>query len=217
MAVLPVARRKTSLQNSIGTIRRRCAAPITCSSASNSSRRAGKVEENLRWQGVETVTINWRSGQRPPRIQGQVLFWAAIAGVVVGAISAHAQNDIHNGPVAVRPMITAPDLMGKTPRIRKIACRSRRRPQYVQHPAPSCFPHHAPRPQRRGAAELVGGNCGLNSSRALPTFVRPKPSPGEFYYIIGGCVPDSVPRHFVRKAPSRNSDPDAPLSRPAAN
>jgi len=52
----------------------------------------------------------------------KVLFWVpAMAGVVPGAISAHAQNDIHNGPVAVRPMITAPQLMGKTPPIRKIA------------------------------------------------------------------------------------------------
>ena len=52
----------------------------------------------------------------------KVLFWVpAIAAVVLGAISAHAQNDIHNGPVAVRPMITAPQLMGKTPPIRKIA------------------------------------------------------------------------------------------------
>ena len=29
----------------------------------------------------------------------------------------------------------------------------RRRPQYVQHSAPSCFPQHAPRPQRRSIAE----------------------------------------------------------------
>jgi hypothetical protein len=45
----------------------------------------------------------------------------AIAAVVLGANSTHAQDDIHNGPVAVRPMITAPLLMGKTPQIRKIA------------------------------------------------------------------------------------------------
>ena len=34
-----------------------------------------------------------------------------------GAIPAHAQADIHNGPVAIRPMVTAPQLMGKTPPI----------------------------------------------------------------------------------------------------
>ena len=32
-----------------------------------------------------------------------------------GAIPAHAQADIHNGPVAIRPMVTAPSLVGKTP------------------------------------------------------------------------------------------------------
>jgi hypothetical protein len=39
--------------------------------------------------------------------------------VVFWAIPSLAQ-DIHNGPVAIRPMVTAPQLMGKTPSIRKI-------------------------------------------------------------------------------------------------
>ena len=40
-------------------------------------------------------------------------FWVlAIAGVGLWATSTHAQND---GPVAIRPMVTAPSLMGKTP------------------------------------------------------------------------------------------------------
>ena len=34
---------------------------------------------------------------------------------------------------------------------------------------------HAPRPQRRSVPELAGSDGGLNSSRALLTFVRPKP------------------------------------------
>ena len=38
------------------------------------------------------------------------------------------------------------------------------------------FPQHAPRPQRRSVAELAGSDSGLNSSRALLTFVCPKPS-----------------------------------------
>jgi hypothetical protein len=48
----------------------------------------------------------------------KVLFWVlAIGGVGLGAISADAQADIHNGPVAIRPMVTAPQLVGKTPPI----------------------------------------------------------------------------------------------------
>ncbi len=39
--------------------------------------------------------------------------------VVFWAIPSLAQ-DIHNGPVAIRPMVTAPQLMGKTPSIPKI-------------------------------------------------------------------------------------------------
>jgi transposase len=38
------------------------------------------------------------------------------------------------------------------------------------------FAQHAPRPQRGSVADLAGDDCGLNSSRALPTFVCPKPS-----------------------------------------
>jgi hypothetical protein len=38
-----------------------------------------------------------------------------------GADLAHAQTDIHNGPVAIRPMVTAPSLVGKTPPVLKIA------------------------------------------------------------------------------------------------
>src|ERR1700722_2232993 len=45
-----------------------------------------------------------------------------------------------------------------------------------QRSAPSCFPQPAPRPQRRSVPELAGSDGGLNSSRALLTFVRPKPS-----------------------------------------
>jgi hypothetical protein len=36
------------------------------------------------------------------------------AGVALWALSGHAR-DIHDGPVAVRPMVTAPSLIGKTP------------------------------------------------------------------------------------------------------
>src|ERR1700677_1923122 len=43
---------------------------------------------------------------------------------------------------------------------------SRRRPEYVQRSAPSCFPQHPPRPPRRSVAELAGGDRGPNSSRA---------------------------------------------------
>jgi hypothetical protein len=42
----------------------------------------------------------------------KALLWVFAIG---GAIPAHAQADIHNGPVAIRPMITAPSLLGKTP------------------------------------------------------------------------------------------------------
>jgi hypothetical protein len=39
-----------------------------------------------------------------------VVFWA----------NPSLAQDIHNGPVAIRPMVTAPQLMGKTPPIQKI-------------------------------------------------------------------------------------------------
>jgi transposase-like protein len=42
--------------------------------------------------------------------------------------------------------------------------RSRRGRQYVQRSAPSCFPQHPPRPQRRSVAELAGGDGGLSSA-----------------------------------------------------
>jgi transposase-like protein len=38
-----------------------------------------------------------------------------------------------------------------------------------QRSAPSCFPQHAPRPQRRSVPKLAGSDGGLNSSRALLT------------------------------------------------
>jgi putative transposase len=44
------------------------------------------------------------------------------------------------------------------------AIRSRRGRQYVQRSAPSCFPQHPPRPQRRSVAELAGGDGGLSSA-----------------------------------------------------
>ena len=37
---------------------------------------------------------------------------------------------------------------------------SRRRPEYIQRSTPSCFPQHAPRPQRGSVAELAGSDCG---------------------------------------------------------
>jgi hypothetical protein len=44
-------------------------------------------------------------------------FWImASVGVGLWAASAHAQ-DMHNGPVAIRPMVTAPSLVGRTPPI----------------------------------------------------------------------------------------------------
>jgi hypothetical protein len=45
----------------------------------------------------------------------RLLLIAVVVGAMLWAISAHAQKDIHNGPVAIRPMVTAPSLMGKTP------------------------------------------------------------------------------------------------------
>jgi hypothetical protein len=45
----------------------------------------------------------------------RLLLIAVVAGAMLWAISAHAQKDIHNGPVAIRPMVTAPSLMGKPP------------------------------------------------------------------------------------------------------
>jgi hypothetical protein len=41
--------------------------------------------------------------------------------VALGGLPALAQNDIHNGPVAIRPMVTAPHLVGKTPTIPKFS------------------------------------------------------------------------------------------------
>jgi hypothetical protein len=46
-------------------------------------------------------------------------------------------------------------------------CRSRRGPEHLQHPAPSRFPQHAPRPQRRSASELAGRDRGLNTDQAF--------------------------------------------------
>ena len=57
-----------------------------------------------------------------------------------------------------------------------VPVRSRLRPKHLQRPTPSCFPQHAPHPQRRSVAELAGGDSGLNSSRALLTLVWPTPS-----------------------------------------
>jgi hypothetical protein len=46
----------------------------------------------------------------------KVLLWVLATGRAgLWVIPAHAQGDIHNGPVAIRPMVTAPQLMGKTP------------------------------------------------------------------------------------------------------
>jgi hypothetical protein len=54
-------------------------------------------------------------------------FWVlAIAGVGLRATSTHAQND---GPVAIRPMVTAPSLIGKTPPRPKIVRRADEREQ----------------------------------------------------------------------------------------
>ena len=58
------------------------------------------------------------AGNHRPRIQGQGLALVlAIGGVRLTAISAHAQAEIQNGPVAIRPMVSAPQLLGKTPPI----------------------------------------------------------------------------------------------------
>ena len=55
-----------------------------------------------------------------------------VVGAILWAISAHAQKDLHNGPVAIRPMVTAPSLMGKTPPRPKIVRCAEERAQLKQ-------------------------------------------------------------------------------------
>ena len=62
----------------------------------------------------------------------RLLLIAVVVGAMLWAISAHAQKDTHNGPVAIRPMVTAPSLMGKTPPRPKIVRCAEERAQLKQ-------------------------------------------------------------------------------------
>ena len=73
------------------------------------------------WNGIRTCS----SPKRP-------LLIAVVVGAMLWAISAHAQKDIHNGPVAIRPMVTTPSLMGKTPPRPKIVRCAEERAQLKQ-------------------------------------------------------------------------------------
>ena len=73
------------------------------------------------WNGIRTCSS--------PR---RLLLIAVVVGAILWAISAHAQKDIHNGPVAIRPMVTAPSLMGKTPPRPKIVRCAEERAQLKQ-------------------------------------------------------------------------------------
>jgi hypothetical protein len=68
----------------------------------------------------------------PARRPRRLLLIAVVAGAMLWATSAHAQKDIHNGPVAIRPMVTAPSLMGKTPPRPKIVRCAEERAQLKQ-------------------------------------------------------------------------------------
>ena len=59
--------------------------------------------------------LPWSGGPRAPHHVRRLL--PIVIAAILSAISVHAQVDIHNGPVAIRPMVTAPSLIGKTPPI----------------------------------------------------------------------------------------------------